>query len=276
MKTCKVNSLEIYPIKGCQAVSVEAITVRQSGIVSDREMMMVKDGKNCTQSKHLAMATISVQILEDGRFKLSHPEVGTFIHTIKKEGTEIPIEFYFNKITTLDQGDEIAKWCCEVLKENGIRMVSLPKAWDRFIPLPEFSRVHEKPQAQFYDAAPLLVVNQASYDDFNKRANHPIPINRFRANVIISGDLVPYEEDKVDKLSTDKIELLNVTVCERCTVTTIDQQTGIRTSKEPLKTLSKYRKRENGYVSGVMFGSYMTVGCEGILRVGDKLSISMK
>ena len=59
-------------------------------------------------------------------------------------------------------------------------------------------------------------------------------------------------------------------------MTTTDQKTGVRASKEPIKSLSSYRKRDNEYGSGVMFGAYMTVGREGRLRVGDRLNAALR
>ena len=65
-----------------------------------------------------------------------------------------------------------------------------------------------------------------------------------------------------------------MTVCERCIMTTTDQTTGERSTKEPVQTLSLYRKRENAYASGLVFGAYMSVGREGGLAVGDHLEVA--
>jgi uncharacterized protein YcbX len=276
MSECTVTSLEIYPVKGCQGVSVRELELRRGGIVGDREIMMVKEGKNYAQRDHPLVAMIAVERLTDGRLKLCHPEAGEFVHEVRDKGDGVPVNLIYNDISTLDQGDEIAAWACEAMKEGGIRMVSLPKPWDKWIPLPEFDRIDGKPQAQLYDVAPVLVNNQASLDDFNQRTSEPVTMDRFRANVVVSGDLGPYEEDKLEALSASDVELLYVTVCERCIMTTTDQKTGVRATKEPIKTLSTYRKRENKYGSGVMFGAYMTVGREGRLRVGDLLKVSMQ
>jgi uncharacterized protein YcbX len=161
------------------------------------------------------------------------------------------------------------------MKEEGLRVVSLPKPWDKWIPLPVFERIDGKPQAQLYDVAPLLVNNQASLDDFNTRTSEPVPMDRFRANVVVGG-LAAYEEDDVERLSSDEVELLFVTACERCVMTTTDQQTGVRANKEPIKTLSSYRRRDDKYASGVVFGSYMTPVKEGALRVGDQLAVEKR
>ena len=76
--------------------------------------------------------------------------------------------------------------------------------------------------------------------------------------------------------ASTQVELLYVTDCERCIMTTTDQKTGERPTKEPLKTLSTYRKRENKYASGVMFGAYMTAGREGKLAIGDRLEVATR
>ena len=69
------------------------------------------------------------------------------------------------------------------------------------------------------------------------------------------------------------VRLDYASVCERCIVVTTDQKSG-EPEKEPLATLSRYRKREGGYAGGIVFGAYMAVGLEGTLRVGETLETS--
>jgi uncharacterized protein YcbX len=275
MGECTLDSLTVYPLKGAQGVGVKEVEVRRGGIVGDRQVMLVKDGENYAQRDHPQVATVAVDLLEDGRIALSHPAAGDFTHEVSGQGRDVPIKLLHNAITTLDQGDEIAAWACAAMKEEGLRVVSLPKPWDKWIPLPVFERIDGKPQAQLYDVAPLLVNNQASLDDFNTRTSEPVPMDRFRANVVVGG-LAAYEEDDVERLSSDEVELLFVTACERCVMTTTDQQTGVRANKEPIKTLSSYRRRDDKYASGVVFGSYMTPVKEGALRVGDQLAVEKR
>ena len=191
MDECTVTSLAIFPVKGCQAVPVDALELRRSGIVGDREIMLVKDGENYAQRDHPEVATIAVEILADGRLKLTHPGAGAFVHRVQSDGRDVAVKLIHNDITTLDQGDEVAAWASEAMKEDGIRMVRLQKPWDRWIPLPRFERIDGKPQAQLYDVAPVLLNNQASLDDFNTRTSEPVPMDRFRANVVVSGGHVP-------------------------------------------------------------------------------------
>lgn len=275
MTTCTISALTIYPLKGSQGVPVEALEVRRGGIVRDREIMFAKDGENFAQRDHPEVARVRVGLRYNGRIVLTSSDGERFEHDVRQDGDDVPIKILFNDIITRDQGDEIAAWACRALGTDGIRVVSLPRPWDRWIPLPEFARIDGKPQHQLYDVAPVLLANQASLDDFNRRTPEPVPIDRFRANVVVEG-LDAYVEDDIETLSSASAELRFVTVCERCVMTTTDQDTGERRTKEPIKTLSSYRRRDEKYASGVVFGTYMTAGSEGLLRVGDRLEVNLR
>jgi uncharacterized protein YcbX len=56
--------------------------------------------------------------------------------------------------------------------------------------------------------------------------------------------------------------------CARCEVTTIDKNT-LETSKEPLKTLGKYRKHK----LGAIFGQNVIPLNEGMLRLGLSVEV---
>jgi len=272
---CSVRDLFVYPFKGGQAVPRDSIEVRRGGIVGDRELMLVKDGEPFAQRDHPQVARVRVALEDDGRVRLRDPIGGEIVHRVRHRGDDVAVKILFNDITTCDQGDELAEWACKAMGEQGIRVVALPQPWDRWIPLPEFAPIHGKPQHQLYDVAPVLLESQASLDDFNTRTSQPVPMDRFRPNVVVEG-LAPYEEDELASLSCEGVELRWVTPCERCVMTTTDQTTGVRETKEPIKTLSTYRRRENPYASGVVFGAYMTAGREGTLRRGDRLEVVLR
>ena len=80
-----------------------------------------------------------------------------------------------------------------------------------------------------------------------------------------------YAEDQTPAFRLPSVTLLSVTACERCAVVTVDQQTGDG-GVEPLATLSRYRRREENYAGGVMFGMYVTADASATLRVGDVLA----
>jgi uncharacterized protein YcbX len=174
-------------------------------------------------------------------------------------------------VAVVDQGDEIAALLSDALGRE-LRVAAMKDTFQRVAPLEEFALVDGTAQSRFVDIAPLLVTNLASLADLNGRLEQPVPMNRFRPNVVIEG-LDAYGEDEIVTIEGDGFELARATHCERCATTCTDQETGARAT-EPLATLKSYRHRENGYAGGVMFGAYMAVRGEGTIRVGDELKVT--
>ena len=166
-------------------------------------------------------------------------------------------------------GDEVAAWLSEAFNST-VRLARAEEAFDWFLPLKEFGNVHGQKQTKFIDAAPVLLTNQSSLEDLNQRMDESLPMNRFRPNIVVS-DLKAYSEDDLPTFKFPQLTLNRVTVCDRCIVTTTNQDTGER-AKEPLRTLSKYRKRKNDYAGGIMFGIYLTPDGDGKITVGDVLA----
>jgi uncharacterized protein YcbX len=115
----------------------------------------------------------------------------------------------------------------------------------------------------FADGYPFLVISEASLSDLNSRLETPLVMERFRPNIVVSG--VPaYAEDTFRHVRFGEVGFRAVKRCDRCSVTTIDPETGAR-GKEPLRTLATYR-REDGKV---WFGMNLIHDAEGTLSVGD-------
>jgi len=95
----------------------------------------------------------------------------------------------------------------------------------------------------------------------NTRLTTSVPMNRFRPNLVVSG-CQPYAEDTWNKIKIGDVELAVVKPCPRCVVTTIDKET-LEQSKEPLKTLSKYRR----HALGAIFGQNVIPLNEGSLQL---------
>ena len=274
MATCTVSSIHIYPLKGAQGLARDEVEVQASGIVGDRELMLLLDGEAVHQKDHTELARVHVEVGSGEKRVFHHPTAGRLDHEVRRQAPEAAAKLHYNDITVCDQGDEAAAWFARALGVDAVRLVGLPRPWDRWIPLPRFELVDGKPQASFYDAAPVLLNNQNSLDDFNTRTEEPVPMDRFRANVVVEGALPAYAEDGLSALRGEHLELRAVVPCERCVMTTTDQTTGERPTKEPIKTLSTYRRIEDGkYASGVVFGLYMTPRAGGVLRVGDTFEI---
>jgi uncharacterized protein len=121
----------------------------------------------------------------------------------------------------------------------------------------------------FADAFPLLIVSEASLDELNRhmieRGKDPVPMTRFRPNIVVSG-VEAFAEDSWRTVQIGDVTIDVVKPCARCVTTTVDQLTGtIPDVAEPLGTLNTFRKH-NGKV---MFAQNAIHRAPGVLKVGN-------
>jgi uncharacterized protein YcbX len=147
----------------------------------------------------------------------------------------------------------------------------------------EFSRpqnhaeiLGEETTIDFADAAPFLVASESSLDSLNSalesRSLSPVPMNRFRPNIVVQG-LQPFLEHELAGLSAERYQLKLRAPCERCVVTTIDQDTAEKDpQRQPFKTLQEINPMP-GKEKAPAFAQYATLanGARTSMAVGDSL-----
>lgn len=116
----------------------------------------------------------------------------------------------------------------------------------------------------------MLVTNTASLDQLNTWMGTPLPMTRFRPNLVVETE-VPFAEDTWigRRLVIGDVVLRAVKACARCVVTTTDQETGER-GREPLRTLARHRNVDQGLI----FGVNLIPDTAGVLTVGASVGIS--
>ena len=122
----------------------------------------------------------------------------------------------------------------------------------------------------FADGFPFLLISQASLDELNRRLETPLPMDRFRPNIVVEG-CEPHDEDGWNRMTAGEMSFRVVKPCARCVITTTDQATGER-GREPLRTLATYRR----FGSEVLFGQNLIHDGPGTLRVGDSCEITTR
>ena len=276
MREVVVKELWSYPVKGCQGVAVDSLQITKMGIVGDRIFSLWEEGGALVSQKETPkIASIAARFtLENGVLELSHATHGSYRHSIRSEGDRLASKWVLDKFETIDQGDEVAEWL-SILLEKNVRLVTPDQPWKIVLPHPLLKRMHDSEKQKFFAASEVSLANRASLDDLNSRLESPVPMDRFRVNVVVDG-IDAYEEDEMDALANENVELLQVSAAERCVIIATDQKTGHRPKNNILQVLGEYRRRsaETKFSSGLLFGNYMTVGREGLLRTGDRLSFA--
>jgi hypothetical protein len=113
------------------------------------------------------------------------------------------------------------------------------------------------------------MISRASLEDLNRRLPEPIPMARFRPNVVIEG-VDAYAEDAMTQFRFGGVVLRGVKRCDRCAIPTTDQVTGVRNARqEPIRTLKTYRY--DRALKGVVFGQ----NCVVERGVGERLALGM-
>ncbi|WP_461452087.1 MOSC domain-containing protein [Mucilaginibacter sp.] len=261
----RVSELYTYPIKSLGGVSLKTAEVTEKGIKYDRRWMLVDEQfRFLSQREVPKMAQLKVEIVANGLFITDTITSKNLLVPFQPlTSVECTVTIWGEPCTAVYVGTKANKWFSEAL---GIkcRLVYMPDSTKRKV-----DENHAPPGFvnSFADGYPFLIVGQASLDDLNSRLSEKLPMNRFRPNIVFTGG-EPFEEDKIDNLIIDHINFYGVKLCARCVITTIDQE-NIRKYKEPLKTLSKYRRKGND----VFFGQNLIHKGSGTISVGDELKV---
>ena len=268
----EITGLFTYPIKSCGALSHDAFNLTPTGPEYDRNWVVTDpDGMFYTQREHPRMALI-------------HPRFGDNALILSAEGmpqVSVPLDLdsaphqdvtvWRDTMLAGDGGDDVAKWLTEFL---GIE-ARLFKLTEKTVRLTDPAYSPQQSKVSFADGYPMLVTTEESLAELNRRLEQrgkkPVPMARFRPNIVVKGSEQPFDEDHWMAFTIDGHHFDVAKPCARCAVTTVDPQTATIPDKgEPLATLATFRKAENG---GVIFGQNV-IHRENIqISVGDTLNL---
>jgi hypothetical protein len=260
-----LSGVYVYPIKSCGGISLTNAALDATGLLHDRRWMLVDEGGGfMSQRRHPRMALIS-SLLTPDRLVVSAPGMQDLEVPLEGEHEErIDVEVWGDVQHGEPVGGYADRWFGRFLG-TPCRLVRKPE--DDMRPV-DSSYARSGDQTSFADAFPLLLISEASLEDLNGRLESPIPMNRFRPNLVVRG-CDPYAEDGWDEIRVRGAAFRAAEPCARCAVTTVDQQTGER-DKEPLKTLATYRKAQGE----VLFGRNLIHTSTGTVSVGDPVEVT--
>ena len=279
--TAHLREISLYPIKGCRGLSLRSAVLAPTGLaiesegaaeVGDREWVVVDEGGEfLSQREHPRMALIETK-LTTTHLRLKAPGMLLLEVPLASEGDVLEVQVWNDRVTAVTQGEVADTWVSRFLGVPARLMRFDPEA--RRYSNARYTAPHVAPY-KFADAFAVLVTNQASLDDLNRRlaaaGAAPATMTRFRPNLVLEG-LAAYEEDYIRTLRIGDVTLRAVKRCARCTVPGVDPETGIESNVIP-DLLATYRRTDDGVMFGVNAIAVDGAGSE--LRAGAPVEIEL-
>ncbi|GIJ52126.1 molybdenum cofactor biosysynthesis protein [Virgisporangium aliadipatigenens] len=259
----RVVSLHRYPVKGCYREDLDTADVEPWGLRGDRRWLIVDtaSGKGLTQREAPLLTRIRPATVPGGLVLRSPGKKDLDVAEPAGEARTVQVHRDFLKGVTAPAA---SGWLSELL-DRDVWLAWLADPTQRPVD-PQYARADDR--VSFADGYPLLLTSMASLGALNAELDEPLPMNRFRPNVVVDGEH-PWAEDDWQRLRIGDLPFRGPKDCARCVVTTTDQETGER-GREPLRTLGRIRKLRHG----LLFGRNLIPDATGTLSVGDPLAVS--
>ena len=281
-----ISRLYVYPVKSCAGVAVQQALLLETGLEFDRAWMVVDaNGQFLTQRELPRMALIQPQ-LQHFEMVLRAPGMLALHIALDKVEAPVRVQVWNDEVAAYDMGPMAAQWFTDFLGTTA-RLVRFDPEGKRLSSL-QWTDGIESPN-QFSDGYALLVISEASLDQFNEklatRGCAAVGMERFRPNIVLGdpaqGDKVlPHDEDRLDLLhiatAQGEVQLKPVKPCPRCPIPNIDPATA-HSSPEVGDLLQAYRQdaRVNGAVTFGMNAIVLT-GVEHLLKVGQPVGANYR
>ncbi|CAN0302326.1 unnamed protein product [Lampetra fluviatilis] len=286
-----VSALALFPVKSCRPLALTEATCGPRGMslgpVSDRHWLVVTEesGAQVTarQEPRLVLVEVSWDSAAAGLLRFTAPGVAAAlavpislpptnpVRTCRVFGMDVPGR---------DCGDEAAAWFTAFLAsavplrlvhfEDGMEPRQLLRMSAPCIPLIAHTPADK---VAYSDYSPYMLMTEASMEDLHaKLEKKNVSLRNFRPNIVVS-DCAAFDEDSWERLEIGTVRLRKLKRCDRCVLTTVDPDTGVKDGKEPLETLRSYRLCEptEKHVWGTapFFGVNFTIERLGVMHVGD-------
>lgn len=259
-----LSRLYLHPVKSMRALRQSHALVQLSGLAFDRQFMVTElDGTFITARQTSEMVLFTPTMLPDG------------LHIVAPDGADITVKYqdflpqlaatevWGNHFSARIAPDVVNVWLSNYFK----RPVQL-----RWVGEATTRRIAKRPDVplSFADGYPLLLTNEASLCDLQRRCPASIEMTHFRPNLVVAGSPA-WDEDSWRVIRINDVTFDVVKPCGRCILTTVSPERGKKhPNGEPLRTLATFRTAANGEID---FGLNLIARNSGVIRAGDEIEI---
>jgi uncharacterized protein YcbX len=261
-----LTQINIYPIKSLGGISLTSSFAFEKGLKYDRRWMLIdSNNRFISQREYAQLALIKAEICEN-EFEVFYVE--TPLHKFQfplqiQEGLKIIARVWDDEIEVIHFSNEADEWFSAMIGFD-CKLVFMPENALRLV---DTDYAKNKETVSLADGYPFLIIGEESLNELNSKLENSILMNRFRPNFIFSGGY-SFDEDSFGLINIGSAEFIGIKPCARCNVTTINQENATK-SKEPLKTLSTFRNRDNK----ILFGQNLILKKEGVVSIGDSVNL---
>jgi len=260
-----ISQLHIYPVKSLGGFSPEQWEANPEGFHLDRTWLLTTDYKSfISQRDFPILARFSTSIMENKVTAIFEGQSISFDYDEIVPNRHL-IGVWDDQSIVFETPTYLSEWFSDMLQ---IRVFLVRQA-DNKSRMHFISKLQKTVAVTMADGYPYLILGTASIMELNARLQTPVSLSRFRPNIVVNTH-IPHEEDLFEPFSIGSANFNTVKPCGRCIMVNVDQSTGL-SSKEPLKTLSAYRKKDNH----VYFGANALCIGSGIIKRGDTLKFNI-
>jgi uncharacterized protein len=264
-----LTSISIYPLKGGRALDLDASAVEPWGLAGDRRWMLVDENfRFVSQREHPALARLVVRFGPADSLSVSAAGHTPLSVPVPDGADLVKVTVWDAAMLAAGAGPGADAWFSAYLGQPA-RLVYLDDPTRRAAD-PDCSQPGDV--VNFADGFPVLLTSASSLDQLGDwltaDGEEPVPMTRFRPNLVVSG-FEPWAEDRWRRLRVGDVSFRVAKPCGRCVVTTIDQVTGAR-GRQPLRMLARHRR----FGKELVFGQNLIPDTPGHLALGAPVEIT--
>jgi uncharacterized protein YcbX len=276
----EVRGLAVHPVKSTAIRPVSRAEVRPWGLAGDRRWMVVDGHGTLVTARELhALFTITAdtpETLPGLTRPLRLSAAGRDPIDVAEPDTEPrAVRLHRHDLLARPADDPANAWIREALGREDLTLVWCDDPTRR--PL---NPAHSQPgdHTAFADGYPVTLASLDSLARLNDwiaegalergaPAPEPLPIARFRPNLVVAG-APAFAEDDWKRVRIGEVMFRKAKDVDRCVMTTISPD-DLATGKEPIRTLARHRKWDGN----TWFAVQLVPESTGRIAVGDAVSV---